>query len=333
MIVKHEIIPFNDFWLDCDTEIMYSILTSVDERFRVLAYRNDYTYMKLSALTPHHIAFNEIRMLPDISNLRNKYIHYIEMKKIQDISQGIGQIRQYLLDGYYVMVGVDLYDWVPENMCFRKHHVEHYTLLNGYDSDKKLFYTMETDHEKYREFQVKEETLANAMESVSTLKYHIIVFEISEKLMNDNELYSMKELRNNAKLIVRSIRSLKGHEYWVFHPMDYQKLFYRDMTVMYLMQINCRMKANVLLFAHLSEEKSEIYRELEMKAKELESGWIEVRRAISKLYFKQDAGQRMIEQNATIQVLLSRECIMWKRFLQITKRDKRICIEKNNNEK
>ena len=253
MIYKHEIEAFNEFWLDCDTEMLFSLLVSRNEKYKVVAYRNDYYYDLLSARTPNGLFFHEIRHVPDINVLREKTLNYVEKRKCEDVSERVGLIKKYLSEGYYVLVAVDLYEWVEENMCYHKHHVEHYALLNGFDDEKNTFFTMETDNEKYREFEVTEDRLVLAMSLAETLRYDVVVFEVKDELL-ENDLYSWKDLRKNAKRIIRSIRPLMKEEFWLFTPRDYKALFYRDMTVMYLMQINCRMKANRLLFDFLSRE-------------------------------------------------------------------------------
>ncbi|MBP3702986.1 MAG: hypothetical protein J6I65_04275 [Lachnospiraceae bacterium] len=321
MIYRHEIKAFNEFWLDCDTEMLFSILVSKDEKYRILAYRNDYYYTYLGAYTPSRVYFEEMRSMPDIADLREKVFHYIDKRRGKDVSENIEYIKTYLKEGYYVLAGVDLYEWVEENMCYHNHHVEHYALLNGYDDEKNVFYTMETDNEKYREFQVGEQKLSEAMELAETLQFQVVAFCIKDELSNQ-PLYTWKELRKNAKRIVHSIRPLLSKSFWLFTPKDYQNLFYRDMTVMYLMQINCRMKANCLLFAYL-EEKEGLDGEFKEKAEQLENGWIDVRRTISKLYFKNDANARMQEQNEKINGLLREEREMWKKFISDAKQQRR----------
>lgn len=74
------------------------------------------------------------------------------------------------------------------------------------------------------------------------------------------------------------------------------------------------MKANRLLFMHLIEEGLD--KEFYERADLLEKGWIDVRRSISKLYFKEDAGRRIIEQNKKIHELLLAERDMWKQFIK-----------------
>ena len=63
-------------------------------------------------------------------------------------------------------------------MCYHNHYVEHYALINGYDDEQNVFFTMETDNEKYREFQVTEKQLFDAMSLEETLRYDVVAFEV-----------------------------------------------------------------------------------------------------------------------------------------------------------
>ena len=66
---------------------------------------------------------------------------------------------------------------------------------------------------------------------------------------------------------------------------------------------------------YLYNEKG-LDREYAIIADELEKGWIDVRRSISKLYFKEDAIARMREQNVLINSLLIKEQRLWKQFVK-----------------
>lgn len=317
MIYKHDITGFNEFWLDCDTEMMFSLLVSYNSLYKNIAYQNDYHYSIVRSQTPHDIYFNEVRLIPDISYLREKTFKILAQITNSDTENNLTLIKKSLIEGHYVMIGVDLFEWVRENMCYHNLHVEHYTLLNGYNDEKNTFYTMETDNEMYREFEVSESMLIGAMEMMETLKYQVVVFDFLPQLIED-KLFNLSHVRKNAKKIIKSIKPLLKQKFWIFSPEDYKGMFYRDMTVMYLLQINCRAKANRLLFRYLCK-KEKISQEYNIEAKELEKGWIGVHHSISKLYFKKDAVEQMYQQNNKIHCLFLKELNLWKRFLRDSK--------------
>ena len=93
MIYKQEIKPFNEFWLDCDTQMLFSILTSIDEKYLPLTFRNDYEYLMLSARTKLGIPFHEIRLLPDVSKLRENTFVYQEQCRKRDVPENKKRLK------------------------------------------------------------------------------------------------------------------------------------------------------------------------------------------------------------------------------------------------
>ena len=319
MNYKIPIIPYNEFWLDCDTETLYSIIYSMNQKYKVHFYENNYTYDLLRVPSPSGEFFGEIRLHQQFIELREKVLDIVEKRRFNNVTIAIDTIKKWIENGYLVQAGVDLYYWIEGNCCYNKHHVEHYTLIHGYDEEQNKFYVMETDNECYREFLVEEELLATAMSEANTLAFHAFAMEI-RTLHEMNQLYTVKKLVSNAKKICRSIRPLLHDSFWVFTQDQYRQGFYRDMTVMYILQINCRMKANRLLFEYLKQyNKLSALDELHEVCAETEKRWSTLRAGVSKLYFKENARERMIEQNVIIRDLLKTERNMWKNFIKIGK--------------
>ncbi|CDD35014.1 putative uncharacterized protein [Roseburia sp. CAG:309] len=319
MEYKIPMIPYNEFWLDCDTETLYSIIFSMGQKYKVLFYENNYTYDLLRVPSPVGGFFGEIRLHQQFVELREKIVDIVEKRRFADVTDAIDTIKDWIRKGYLVQAGVDLYYWIEGNCCYNKHHVEHYTLIHGYCEEDNKFYVMETDNECYREFLVEEEQLAGAMAAVNTLAFHAFAMEI-RSLQEMNRVYTVKKLILNAKKICRSIRPLLHDSFWVFTEDQYRMGFYRDMTVMYILQINCRMKANRLLFEFLKQHNNlSVLDELHELCTEIEKGWTAVRANVSKLYFKENARERMVEQNKMIRHLLETERDMWKRFIKMRK--------------
>ena len=97
-----------------------------------------------------------------------------------------------------------MYYWIEGNCCYNKHHVEHYTLIHGYDEEQNKFYVIETDNECYREFLVEEELLATAMSEANTLAFHAFAMEI-RTLHEMNQLYMVRNMWKNFIKIGKQI--------------------------------------------------------------------------------------------------------------------------------
>ena len=50
--IKREIKPFNEFWINCESTMLHSLLATLDENYRVMAYTNNYVYEVLHFPTP-----------------------------------------------------------------------------------------------------------------------------------------------------------------------------------------------------------------------------------------------------------------------------------------
>ena len=70
MNYKIPIIPYNEFWLDCDTETLYSIIYSMNQKYKVHFYENNYTYDLLRVPSPSGEFFGEIRLHQQFIELR-----------------------------------------------------------------------------------------------------------------------------------------------------------------------------------------------------------------------------------------------------------------------
>lgn len=320
MRYKIPIIPYNEFWLDCDTETLYSIIYSMDQRYKIHFYENNYTYDLLRVPSFSGNYFGEIRLHQQFAELRERTLDIVEKRRFFDVDEAINIIKKWIRKGYLVQAGVDLYYWIEGNCCYNKHHVEHYTLIHGYDEEKNRFYVMETDNECYREFLVESEQLSVAMAEASTLAFHAFAMKL-RSLQGLSQVYTTKKLVQNAKKICRSIRPLLHNSFWLFTDEQYRQGFYRDMTVMYILQVNCRMKANRLLFEFLKQYNDlPALDKLRDQCEKMEKEWAAVRMQVSKLYFKEDAKKRMIKQNVIIRNLLEEERNMWKRFIKMGKK-------------
>ena len=127
MNYKIPIIPYNEFWLDCDTETLYSIIYSMNQKYKVHFYENNYTYDLLRVPSPSGEFFGEIRLHQQFIELREKVLDIVEKRRFNNVTNAIDTIKKWIENGYLVQAGVDLYYWIEGNCCYNKHHVEHYT--------------------------------------------------------------------------------------------------------------------------------------------------------------------------------------------------------------
>lgn len=316
-IVRKEIRPFNDFWINCKATILYSLIVTLGEEFRSLTYNNNYTYEVLCFPAPSGRWVNEVRLNPLQQELYETVLQDPITLRYEDEERACVEIREYLDRGRLVMVGVDLFYWIPHNMCYNKYHFEHYAIVNGYDSNKDTFYVMDTDNEGYKEFEIPSSHLLKAMMEC-TLPYDAIAYKLCEREELSDLIYSSKQVIKQAKKICKSINGVRKKDFFLMEDTDYAQGFYRDNCVMYLLQINCQMKANRLFFEYLIEDKkidglSDIYECVE----KLEKEWTNIRNTVSKIYLKPECKMRMVEMNERIRQQFEEEQNIWKEVIRV----------------
>lgn len=318
-IVRREIKPFNEFWINCESTMLHSLLITLDEKYRILAYINNYCYEHLRFPTPNHKWVDEVRVKTEISEMFQLVLKNGRKMCWNDYFSALEDIKNFLRQGKIVMVGVDLYYWIPLNMCYKKHHVDHYAIINGFDEDRDIFFVMDTDNVKYKEFELSAENVANAIAHCD-LYFDALVYDLCDKNELELNMVGKKELIWRAKKIIKSLRPLIQKYFWLMEKEDYESGFYRDMCVMYIVQINCRMKANRLLFDYLINE-SEITDLVSVREESyrLEMNWVNIKNKVSKAYFMENPVVEMAKLGEQMMGMFEREKQMWKEFIRVTK--------------
>lgn len=318
-IVRREITPFNEFWINCESTMLHSLLITVDEKYYPLTLNNCYTYEQLHFSAPSGKSINEVRVKTEIQDMFDVVLKNRKPVKWVDYEGAKADIKKYLREGKIVLVGVDLYYWIPKNMCYGKHHVDHYAIINGFDEDKDVFFAMDTDNVKYQEFEVPMEHVMDAI-SHCDFRYDAYIYELCEKEELEPYMLNRKELIRNAKRIKRSLRPLRKKYFWLMEDEDYEAGFYRDMCVMYILQINCRMKANQLLIDYLINKEGIVrLQSAYEKCSLLERGWTSVRNRLSKAYFSEACVTKMLGFGEEMMQLFIDEMDMWKLFINAIK--------------
>ena len=90
---KIPIIPYNEFWLDCDTETLYSIIYSMNQKYKVHFYENNYTYDLLRVPSPSGEFFGEIRLQQQFIELREKVLDIVEKRRFNNVTNAIDTIK------------------------------------------------------------------------------------------------------------------------------------------------------------------------------------------------------------------------------------------------
>lgn len=90
---KISIIPYNEYWLDCDTETLYSIIYSMNQKYKAHFYENNYTYDLLRVPSPSGEFFGEIRLHQQFIELREKVLDIVEKRRFNNVTNAIDTIK------------------------------------------------------------------------------------------------------------------------------------------------------------------------------------------------------------------------------------------------
>ena len=160
MQYKNNILPFNEFWVNCDFNSRFSILTSYDEAFRKFAYNNTYKYTiawRKEADTRLYDMYIE-----STNDECANCLDYIPVSGIKEKNHMPGVIKKLVLNNEAFLIGVDLYNYIQGSVCWNKFHWYHYSLVKGYDDQKDIFYVLDDNLSGYHEFEIATQKLIMA---------------------------------------------------------------------------------------------------------------------------------------------------------------------------
>lgn len=315
------IMPFKDFWMNCYFNMYFSILISKEPSYRLAAFLNDYQYSIYESETVRKTRFNGL-MLNSMVNFHHQYLEEMVSNRAPINFKEDEKFSEYLKDlvrkNEVIFVGVDLYYWVPNSVCWNNYHWYHYSLINGFDEDKKVFYVLDDNQSGFDEHAIPEERFCTAIRN-STLNPHGFINKLPGDIGKFS--FSISDVRTNAVRLAGELE-LMGHDMlWQMSDEDFDNRDRCDLFSMYLYQIVNRQKATQVLFQIL-QDKNEINSiessNLMHYAADLENGWAIVRKELVRTYFSDNRAFRISEINEKCKKLFLKEYKMWNKFLSCT---------------
>lgn len=315
MQYRNDIVPFNDFWLNCDFNAYFSILTSHNEDFRMMAYNNSYRYK--IALNTVVEDFYEMSVQTNIDTNDDYYVHKMVMNDFEKKENLADIIREQILIDKIFLLGVDLCYLIPNSVCWKKFHWYHYTLVKGFDDEKKVFYVLDDNLFGYQEFEIPEERLVFAARE-NTMNPEAYIVEVKKE--NVAPKVTISSVINNAKEIIKNIETLERPDLYVMSDAYYHEHFGKELNAMYLYQIQNRQRANILLFQNLQKQfnlqEQEVNDSIKPKFEELIKGWRLVQNNFVKIYHSKDRPKQVRKTNDMCFGLLDQEKELWKYIIE-----------------
>jgi len=248
--------PFNDFWLDCGFNSTISILCSLYEGYKDLAFYNNFIYDLQNEGTPtSYTVIIDQNTDKYIDNLFSK--EFIEMGSniSNELKSNIAKAQQ---NQYIFFLGVDLFYWVDNSICWHKNHWYHHSLVTEYEDGLSEVIALDDDFNGYQIQRIPFSRAIIASENyIKNHPNHINdAYFLIDKHVKENFSYNKDDIMcNNLKIIISLDNVLlKNHECWVIrnNELNYIK---ENLTLfsMRCFQFYNRHKANLMFFNNLYE--------------------------------------------------------------------------------
>lgn len=308
-----QIVPFNNIWVSCYDNLIFSILTSNDKKNEIYAYMNAYKYeicdnvsgggnlFKFLNITQYY--FNKDKIMSNISNI--SFCNDMEFFR---------SVNETIQAGKYLHIGIDLFDWPMNVLCYQKMHWTHYTFVDGYDQKINRYHVIDDESNVYKENWVAPEELYYAAIHQNELSPQAYSFDIKENI----DLYqiTLERVIKNSKDIVRSIDRLQNFDLYHMSSHDYNAGSHKELNAMMIFVVKNRMMANYYLFEYLIENFStykEIFIIIQKQFLELIKKWEYVFFYFNKLFISRYNRNNIREQiNTLIRDNLKQEKEAWR---------------------
>jgi len=210
--------PFNEFWMDCGFNTNFSILCSVESSFRDLACLNCYTYIENKYKKIDIRTSDKQRDI--ISNIITR--NPTQFKNNTDAIM-IEKIIN-LLNDHLLLVGVNLYDWIPDSLGWQRYRWNHYSLVVDYDSDNKEFLVMDDDVRGFNLHRIPLDRFIIAIRGTDCLPHDGFIVTYEDYADKYNLEFS--EVIENALLLIDSIgKMIEKDNLWDIYVDDIDGYF------------------------------------------------------------------------------------------------------------
>lgn len=318
MNVNLGITPFTDFWVDCMSNSQISILAAREPSFKYAAYLNDYQYTMAETKTNNQktVRFLTVRFMAEVtSKYLYQYFSY-EPLTFSDKKHGFEKIKELINQKKMIAVGVDLFYWIPKSFCYGKYHWEHYSLINGFDDQRKVLYVLDDNFNGFDCFEVPEERFSQAIGSLE-LNPDAFIVNVAQDL-KPFEL-TLTEVMFFAEKLTRELGSIDAKNLLILSNPEIPIEVWFDLFAKYVYQVVNRQTANVLLFKALYDlnliRDPHLISGLIQQANDLKRDWRILEQTIVKCYRlypdRLNANQLYDQCND----LFHQEFEMWKRML------------------
>lgn len=322
-----DIKPYKEFYMNCDLNNYSSLLTYLNKSYKVAAFVNSYRY------SVYRFSYNPLKFI--CVNFDNSYEDLMEKKYItdenylfKDMNNIVEELKELIILGKPIFLYIDLFNWIPDNIAWQKHHWNHFSLIIGFDDDRKVFYAIDDDGKGSVDIrEIPEGRLISSFKGTECfVEYggdHIRSdIEVPCRIVNFSnciEPYKFKldQITQNARTILEDIEKIDQRGFWEF--IDDSNLDVlsdtgiTDLNIIYNRQIG-----NKLLIMELYKEKiikSDNYEFLYSSITNIINNWNKSKNILIKAKYKNTLSQISMPLITICDKNFQDESNFWRSFL------------------
>ncbi len=307
----NKIEPFNDFWIDCYSTAIYSIMLSNFKVNRKYTLNNNYRYEFTQNV---RTGMGRVYVVPDMEKILKAIFAKREFHDFTKDENIVEALKDYIDKGSMIFLGIDMFYGVPDTSQWNKHHIHHNILVEGYDDESECMYVLETGNSGYCEYEMTYEKITKAANEFVYFIHDSEICELTDKAplleLNSNEI------GRNAIGIIESIDNIYEQIDGIWHVNTEKLGSMRDEINAHLVAIRNRQSVNTKLFKAILDNgyRDFFIEETEKLYEEYNNLIITVNRVCeNNTYY--EAEKEIKEQ---LKLLLISEKKYWKKFIEVT---------------
>lgn len=298
---------FSDYWIDCQSKNILSVLLSTNSTYRVAADMNNYSY----GVAGRSGWYKAISI--DYNEQDRFFLKFVERKKYDFKVNGnpVEELKKRIDEGRLISVRVDLFYWNPLSIQYHKIHSTHFSMCFGYDDEEGCFYF---DDEITSETGYMKVTYDHFLQSICYENGKIFGIESKAVENIENFRYEFGDIVKNARIIMKSIRRITYTSPW----SDFERTDDISMQITAMLKMYYRQTANACLFkclmedGHLSEQCYEKYRK---RFADIEQIWHKLHNLTFRASLK-NKGIDSYRANEESEQALNMEYNLWEDFVR-----------------
>lgn len=274
--------PYNEHYMNCYLNNLFSIGCSINENIRKLSYVNDYNITIISEGNFNYLLFDYGKDF-----YRTIYRNVVGKTSGDDFnmyenplgnkmylnSSFVEEIIQVLNDGNIVFLLVDLFYCNNGNIFYRKEHRNHFLLIVDWIPDQNCFISIDEGKKGYGYYQITHEEI----KLLVTDTLSAFCLNVSSKKITRSTQFNLENIAFNSNRICNQIDEIKESFGELSIPKNYSELCHLIIFIhrCYNRQLSNSYLVNEIIHVDSPKTHNPFY-----MLEELKSGWYNTRAVI-----------------------------------------------------